>query len=80
LLESAGALTADDSRAAPRLVHEVRHLDAREPNGRDESAAKNNHGTYDDLQVVLYSLFVDAAEIAKRVSQRLTAQAHRRAD
>jgi len=67
LLESAGALTADDSRALrdwfTKFVTWVRES----PNGRDESATKNNHGTYYDLQVAVYSLFVDQPAIARRV-------------
>jgi hypothetical protein len=80
LLESADALTADDSRALrdwfTRFVTWMRES----ANGRDESNAKNNHGTYYDLQVAVYSLFVgQQPDVAKRVleearTKRLAAQ------
>src|SRR5262249_9713031 len=46
-------------------------------NGRDEAAANNNHGTYYDLQVVSFMLFLgreaDAAKVLERAKQRRTA-------
>src|SRR5438128_3358177 len=38
-------------------------------NGKDEAAAKNNHGTYYDVQVASLALFVAKSEIARRVLQ-----------
>jgi hypothetical protein len=36
-------------------------------NGKEESAEKNNHGTYYDIQVVSYARFLGKDEIARRV-------------
>jgi hypothetical protein len=39
-------------------------------NGKDESNARNNHGTYYDLQVVSYALFLDRASLGKEVLEQ----------
>jgi hypothetical protein len=67
LLEAAGALSAGDSRALRDWFSAFVTWMGESANGRDESNAKNNHGTYYDLQVATFSLFVDQPEIAKRV-------------
>lgn len=46
-------------------------------NGRDEAAAKNNHGTYFDLQAVSYALFLGKRDLAINI---LKTARHKRID
>lgn len=46
-------------------------------NGRDEAAARNNHGTYYDIQAASYALFLGKVELASNILQ---AVAHKRID
>jgi hypothetical protein len=39
-------------------------------NGKDEAAAKNNHGTYYDLQVTSFALFLDRSALAKQILEQ----------
>lgn len=38
-------------------------------NGRDEAGSQNNHGTYYDLQIASFALFVGKQELAKQILQ-----------
>src|SRR5438132_8111932 len=70
LLEASKALTDDDKRGLKDWFGKFLQwmLDSR--NGREEAAAKNNHGTYYDLQVVSYALFVERKDLARRVLEQ----------
>ena len=67
MLESIGGLTAADRAALRDWFSRFGTWMRESPYGRDESNAKNNHGTYYDLQVVMFALFVEQAGIAKQV-------------
>jgi len=67
LLHGSKALTAPDERGLKDWFGKFLQwmLDSR--NGREESAAKNNHGTFYDVQVVSYALFVGRTDLAKQI-------------
>jgi hypothetical protein len=67
VLETTDVWTADDDRALRDWFSRFLTWMRESKNGRDESAAKNNHGTYYDLQVASFALFVDRPEIAREV-------------
>jgi len=70
LLAGSKALTRDDDRDLKAWFGKFLQwmLDSR--NGREEAAAKNNHGTYYDLQVVSYALFVGRADLARQILEQ----------
>ena len=39
-------------------------------NGQEEAAAKNNHGTYYDLQVTSFALFLDRSPLARQILEQ----------
>jgi len=66
LLEGSKALTADDERGLKDWFGKFLQWMLDSKNGRDENAAKNNHGTFYDVQVVSYALFVGRRDLAKQ--------------
>ncbi len=69
LLQGSKALTPADQRGLQEWFGKFLQWMLESKNGRDEAAAKNNHGTYYDLQVVSFALFVGKDDLARRVLQ-----------
>ena len=71
LLAGSKALTNDDERALKDWFGKFLQWMIDSKNGREEAAAKNNHGTYYDLQVISYALFVGRKDFAKQVLEQV---------
>jgi hypothetical protein len=69
LLAGSKSLTADDERGIRDWFGRFLQWMQESKNGREEAAAKNNHGTYYDVQVVSFALFLDSQDLAMRVLQ-----------
>jgi hypothetical protein len=67
LLAGSKALTKTDQRGLEEWYSKFLGWMLESRNGRDEAAAKNNHGTYYDLQVVSFALFLGRKELATDV-------------
>ncbi len=70
LLAGSKALTNDEERVLRNWFGQFLQWMLDSKNGREEAAAKNNHGTYYDLQVVSYALFVGRKDLAKQVLEQ----------
>jgi len=67
LLKGSKALTADDERNLKEWFGKFLQWMLDSKNGREEAAAKNNHGTYYDVQVTSFAMFVGRLDLAKQV-------------
>jgi hypothetical protein len=73
LIDSAGLLagskswTEADQRGLEKWFTQFVQWMQESKNGRDEAAAKNNHGTYYDLELTTFALFIGKNEIATNV-------------
>ena len=67
LLEGSKSLTAADLLGLKDWFSKFLSWMQQSKNGRDESAAKNNHGSSYDVQVTSYALLVGKRELAKQI-------------
>lgn len=66
LLRSSSAWRASEHEELKAWVREFLRWSIESPLGKDESDAKNNHGTYYDVQIVSYALFTDQIDLARK--------------
>ncbi len=70
LLAGSKALTESDRLALQGWFGQFLQWMLESKNGRDEATSKNNHGTYYDLQVASFALFVGKRELAVQVLEK----------
>jgi Alginate lyase len=66
LLEGAKNWTKEDHAGLQKWFADYTKWLIENPLGQDEAAAKNNHGTHYDAQVISYALFTGQTELAKK--------------
>jgi hypothetical protein len=67
LLAGSKAWTDSDQRGVEQWFSRFLQWMTESKNGRDEAAAKNNHGTYYDLQATSFALFLGKRDVADRI-------------
>lgn len=74
LLNGSKALTRDCLVQLKQWFSDFARWMQESKNGRDEAAAKNNHGSFYDVQLVSFALFLNNKQLAKRVLQEAQAK------
>jgi hypothetical protein len=69
LLNGSKAWTEHDQKAIEAWFRDYQRWMLESKNGKGEDNAKNNHGTWYDVQVVTFSLFLDDRDTARRVCE-----------
>ncbi len=69
LLHDSPSWSADDQSKIEAWFSDYLNWLLTSPNGKDEAAAANNHGSWYDVQVVSYMLFLGQKEAARQVVQ-----------
>jgi len=69
LLAGSKSWTQSDQKGVEEWFERFLNWMLQSANGRDESAAKNNHGTYYDVQAVSYGLFLGKRDLATSIVQ-----------
>jgi hypothetical protein len=71
LLEGSAAWTAADDRGLRDWFMQYVHWLRTSSNGRDEDAAKNNHGSWYDAQVTIFALYAGDRALATETLERV---------
>jgi hypothetical protein len=74
LLAGSKSWTEADQRGLQQWFTQFVQWMQESKNGRDEAAAKNNHGTYYDLELTMFALFIGKNEIATNVIRAVPAK------
>ena len=67
MLEGSKSLTEADRRGVAEWFSKFLQWMQESKNGRDESAAENNHGTFYDVQAASFALFLGKNDLAKSI-------------